>query len=665
MSVLLFCALALFINTMADRYWLLRAGEAGFRFDRWRQRTRALLTIGFGQQRLLFERVAGWMHVGIFAGFLVVSLRTVTTIGRGFDADFNLPLLAGPLGLIYAVVKDVFSVIVIAAIVVALWRRLILRPARLHLSVEGSLILLWIAALILSDLFGDAALFVLQPHNHERGYAFVSTGLSGVFAGAETARVDAWFQGLFWAHSVLVLAFLNFLPFGKHFHVLTALPATFLARLTPQPSLERMDFEGKESFGVGKLEEFSWRRFLDLYTCTECGRCQDSCPATETGKPLNPRSIICDERDSAYALAEPLVAIGKLKAAQRHDEAAALAEQMERPELIGGVIEEEAIWACTTCGYCVTHCPVAIDHIPNIVDMRRYLTMTQAKVPSVLQTALRGLETNSNPWNASSAAREDWTGDLEVPLLRDKGQAEYLLFVGCAGSFDDRNATVARALCRLLNAADVDYAVLGTEEGCCGDPTRRVGNEYLFQMQAEANVANFKKYGVTKVITACPHCYSVIKNEYPDFDLADVEVYHHSEILADLLQRKALQLRDGESGTFTFHDSCYLGRHNGIYDAPRRVLDAVPGLEQHEMARHGRTGFCCGAGGGRMFMEEDIGQRINHNRIDEVAETGAAQVASACPFCLTMLGDAIKETEREDTLQALDIAEVVASKLAD
>jgi Fe-S oxidoreductase/nitrate reductase gamma subunit len=656
-------ALAMFVGTMADRYWLLRAGQNVDRTDRPWVRLKNLLIIGFGQRRLLYKRGAGWMHAAIFAGFLVVSIRTVTLIGRGFSTDFHLPLLGGFLGQFYIFLKDTFAALVLLAVVYGLWRRLVVRPSRLHLNVEGVLILLWIAALMVTDFLADAAMFTLDPGSHERGWAWISTLLGVSFAGMSAGAVNTWWQAMYWSHILLLLAFLNVLPFGKHFHVITALPAVYLSRLKATAALTRMDFEGTEVFGVGRIEDFSWPRILDMYTCTECGRCNEMCPADLTGKPLHPRSIIVDERDHAYAMADHLVAVGKLKAQGRDQEAAALIAAHERPALIGGVIDEEALWACTTCGWCVSSCPVMIDHIPNIIDQRRYLTMMEAKVPTALQGALKGLENNSNPWNAGAAGREDWIGDLEVPRMRDKGEADYLLFVGCAGSFDSRNSEVLRAVCTLLNAAEVDYAVLGTEELCCGDPARRGGHEYLFRMQARASIAAFQKYQVDKVVTACPHCFNAIANEYPDFGLQGVEVVHHSELLTSLVEDGRLQIKGGAAAKVTYHDSGYLGRHNDIYDAPRQVLGAVAGLEQVEMPRNRREGFCCGAGGGRMFMEEDLGTRINHNRIAEAAATGAAEVCTACPFCLTMLGDAIKETDRSESLRARDIAEVLLDSL--
>jgi len=661
MSLLLLCALAFFIDTMAGRLWLLKAAEGTSRCDRPGERLRRLFAIGFGQQRLLYERAAGWMHLWIFFGFLAVSIRTVTLIGRGFAPEFNLPLFDGGLGLAYAALKDAFEVIVLCAVLYGVWRRLVVRPERLHLSYEAVVILLWIGALMVTDLIGDAALFALYPDHHEAGWAFVGTALSGWFSGApETAQ--SWLTWMFWIHVVLVLAFLNYLPYGKHFHVLTALFNVYTMKLDPPAVVEKMEFEGRESFGVGKLEDHHWRGLLDMFTCTECGRCTVHCPAAVTGKALRPRELITDQRDELYRLAKPIEAVGKARHAGRTEEATAAAAAIERAPLAGGVVADDVLWACTTCGYCQTVCPVSIEHIDHVVGLRRHLMMMEARMPSEFATAIKGLETNSNPWNVGAAGREDWIGDLPVPRLRDKGRAEYLLFTGCAGSFDERNKDVVRALCRLLLAADVDFAVLGTDEGCCGDPARRSGHEYLFQMQAQQNVDTFKKYEVGKVVTACPHCFSVIRNEYSQFDWRAKDVIHHSQLLAELIRDGKLKVESGAAAKVTYHDSCYLGRHNDVYAEPRAVVDAL-GAPRVEMPRHGRDGFCCGAGGGRMWMEEHPEHRVNMERTREALKCNAETIAVACPYCMTMFEDGLKDLNAADKARVKDVAEIIAEAL--
>jgi Fe-S oxidoreductase/nitrate reductase gamma subunit len=657
-SLLLFLGLSMFANTMSKRLWLLYAAEPENRINSPFQRLLQLIKIGFGQQRLLFEPAAGLMHVVIFFGFLVVAIRTITLFGQGFNADFHIP---GSIGQIYAFIKDSFAVLVIVALFYALIRRLITKPTRLHLSTEAVIVLLMIMALMVTDFIGDAALFVLHPSSHDFGFAWAGTALMPIFQNAHPDAILLWFNWMYWVHVVLIMVFLNFLPFGKHFHVLTALANVFTMRLDAPGTLERMEFEGKEIFGVGKVEDFTWPRMLDMFSCTECGRCTVHCPTSVTGKPLQPRDLICDQRDHLYSINEQLQKVGQLKVAGKLEEANKLSASIEREALTGGIISEDVIWGCTTCGYCQTVCPVGIEHIPNIIDMRRYLTMMEAKMPSELAVSLKGLETNSNPWNVSAQAREDWIGDLEVPKLRDKGTSEYLLWVGCAGAYDDRNQEVVKSLCRLLNIAGVDYAVLGTEEACCGDPARRMGHEYLFEMQAQQNIAAIQKYGVKKVISACPHCFHMLANEYGQFDV-ELEVLHHSELLNQLVSEGKLKVSGNDVSKITYHDSCYLARHNGIESAPRELLGST-GADLTEMPRHGREGFCCGAGGARMFMEEDLGTRINHERTNEASETGADEVCTACPFCLTMLADGIKETDREDSMKALDIAEVIERNL--
>jgi Fe-S oxidoreductase len=665
MLILLVASLAFFTATMIRRIDVLRAAQPENRLDHVSQRLKSLVAIGFGQRKLLYEKGPGWMHAAIFAGFIVVAFRTLTLIIRGFDADWRIPGLNEG----YLVVHNLLEVVVIVAVLYGLGRRLFTRPERLRFSGEAVAILCWIGLLMLTDLLGDAAKFQLPGAHAEEGWAWAATALSPLFAGLSESALHAWHHVNFWLHVVLVLGFLNYLPYGKHFHVITALPATFTERLTPSGTLAPLDLEklmaeGAESFGVGKIEDFTWRQVLDMYTCTECGRCNAGCPTYTTGKPLHPRELICDERDHLYAITDQLAAMGRLKSKGNLAEAKAIAGSIERPTLPGGVIEEDVLWGCTTCGYCMTHCPVQIDHVPNIVDQRRYLAMTEAKMPASLQNAMRGMETNGNPWNVSAQAREDWCADLDVPRLRDHQDAEWLLFVGCAGSFDDRNQQVQRALVACLRAAGIDFAILGTEEGCCGDATRRAGNEYLFQMQAQQNIQALQKYGVRKVVTSCPHGYNTLRNEYPALGLEGVEVWHHTQLLQRLLRDGQLRVTDGASRTVTFHDSCYMGRHNGEYAAPRDVLASVGGLDQVEMPRSRREGFCCGAGGARMFMEEDLGTRINHHRIAEAAATGASEVCASCPFCLTMLEDAVKETDRQGDLAVRDVAEVLAANLA-
>ena len=411
-----------------------------------------------------------------------------------------------------------------------------------------------------------------------------------------------------------------------------------------------MEFdENAESFGVGDVEEFTWKQLLDAQTCVECGRCTSQCPANNTGKPLDPRKLM---HDLKYALKDRVANKDKPEE-----------EKSEAKELIRGFISTDELWACTTCGACMEACPLYIEHIPAIVDMRRYLTLTEGDFPEELANTYKNLENNYTPWAFSHAARADWAKGLDVTQMKDQSDVEYLFWVGCAGSYDDRYKKVSTAIVNILNEANISFSILGTEEKCNGDTARRLGNEYLADMQIRENIETFKKYKVQKVITGCPHCFNTIKNEYPDFGY-ETEVVHHSDLIAGLLQSGKIQpgvVPESVKNT-TYHDSCYLGRHNDIYESPRESLSSLPGVELTEMQRSKETGFCCGAGGGRMWLEETIGDRVNENRAKEAIETGAQTVATACPFCMTMMTDGVKAHNSEE-VDVKDIAEIVAESL--
>jgi Fe-S oxidoreductase len=488
-------------------------------------------------------------------------------------------------------------------------------------------------------------------------------------------------------HIAIVMSFLNFLPMGKHFHIITGLPTVYFQRLTPMGQLSKLDLENATSFGVSKLTDLSWKEILDTYSCTECGRCQTYCPTYDTGKPLTHkevnRAIRHHAQQAAAAMPLPLQALlsrmNRIPASPNgHDGATAgsslqlPAELVEKlPPLVSndaGVLPDETIWACTTCGWCEQACPVFIEHLPRIVDMRRHLVLVESRFPEEAARVFKGMEGQGNPWGMGSNRRAEWCADLGVRTASSVKEAaenfEWLFFVGCAGSFDERQKKVSRAIVKILQAAKVDFVILGEEETCNGDSARRLGNEYLFQSLAQQNVETLTRYGVKKIITQCPHCFNTLANEYPQFG-GQFKVLHHSEVIAQLVDEG--KLKPGQvqlEQPVTYHDSCYLARHNGISEAPRQALVSI-GIKLKEMDRSRTETFCCGAGGGRMWLEETIGQRINQNRVDEAAKTLGEKgvVATSCPFCLTMIKDGISETGRGESMQAKDIAELVASGL--
>ena len=665
-ALLLLSAGGFFAFTMLRRLAPLWAFRKDDRLDHPGERVRALLRFGFGQSRLPTrgEVWPGLLHVLIFAAFLVLGARTVTLFGMGFSPHFHLPLLGPgtPGGDAYSFVKDVAVILALFASLAFIWRRVVTKPDRVTRSWEGVLILGFIAGLMATDILFEGA--ELLAAGAKPGWAVPAGSLGAwMLAGLSPGAVAAIGTASFWLHLVIVLVFLNFLPFGKHFHVITALPDVFVQRLPPRGALRKLDLESETpDFGARTVKDLSWKEALDTYSCTECGRCQTHCPTYVTGKPLSHKEVNRTLRHHIQDLAPELVAIARAPGAAARD---AFAEKL--PAVVGTVLPESTVWACTTCGWCETACPVLIENVPRLVDMRRHQVLVESAFPEEAARVFKNIETQGNPWGIGSNRRAEWCEDLAIPRASE-GDFEWLFFVGCAGAFDDRQKKVSRAIVKILRAAGVKFAILGDEETCNGESARRLGNEYLFQMQATANVELMKGYGVKKVIAQCPHCLNTIKNEFPQMG-GNFEVVHHSELIARLVAEGKLVpgvAKAFEGQLVTFHDPCYLARWNGIADEPRAALASVPGLRVLEMERNREQGFCCGAGGGRMWLEEKIGTRINQNRVEEASralgEEGGV-VAVGCPFCLTMLKDGVAELGKEEKLRVVDLAEIVADGL--
>ncbi|MBI2981473.1 MAG: (Fe-S)-binding protein, partial [Deltaproteobacteria bacterium] len=594
-GILLFLALGFFGYTLSRWWTVLRSAQPDPRFNDYKQRFKNLLVIAFGQSRMLRRDFkAGLMHAVIFWGFLVISLRTILLFGMGFNESFGSWFVNSLAGRVYTLSLNIIELMVLLAVGYAAYRRIIVKPKRLTLSAEGLRILAMIALLMITD-------FVM-----------------------EAAQGGAIYTAAYFFHLILILWFLNYLPYGKHFHILTFLPNVFFMRTTPLGQLRNLNLEDEKetSFGIGGLKDFSWKDILDVATCTECGRCSSVCPATDTGKILDPKQLNIDEREELRKIERKRLVWGgwlgsgaRPRATGEHGWAEP--ETGPTPLLSPDLINPEVFWSCTTCRACEEACPVGIEFVDRIVGTRRHMVLTQGVMPTEVQTTFRNMETNFNPWGIGSDSRDEWCRELGVRKLAEHPKAEYLYFVGCAGSFDDRNKKIATALVKILQKAGVDFAILGKDEVCTGDPARRIGNEYLYQMLAKKNIETMGKYQFKKVITACPHCFNTIKNEYPQFG-GNYEVVHHTDFIAQLIREGRLEPVRPLFRKIVYHDSCYLGRYNNIYDAPREILKSIPAAEVVEIAPSRDNGRCCGAGGGRMWMEERVGKRVNHQRLEDL-----------------------------------------------
>ena len=612
---------------------LLKAGKEN-RTDQPLKRIFRTLSVAFGQSRLLKEPKSGWMHAVIFWGFLILLVRAGEFFFIGLFPNIESHFsVTAPLVLPYLWIKDGVVFMVTLAVLYALYRRLVIRPKRLTLSIEGLVILGLILVILASDILFDSAFIALNPGIEKSGpLAALFVPLISLLGMNLTGHLHSL---AYWTHVSAILFFLTLLPRSKHFHIVTSIPNVFLSNMNLGNGLHRIDFEDEEqeNFGITKVENFSWKQMLDLHTCTQCGRCDRVCPALATGKPLSPQQLTVNLRD--------------------HLNTPSPSDNI----LLGDVIDDEVIWACTTCGACESACPVMIQYVDKVIDLRRGLILTEDRYPKEFESAFKSLETQSNPWGFPKNSRADWAKALDIPIWDKTNPSEYLYFIGCNGSFDTRGKKISESVVKTLQQAGVSFSILGNSEGCTGDPARRAGNEYLFDMLASQNADTFKQQGVLKVITHCPHCLNSLKNEYPEFGVY-LEVIHHSELLETLISDGKISVGEKTDSNVVVHDSCYLGRHNGVYDAPRNVLAAeVQNVQEVEQSRE--TGTCCGAGGARFLLEENTGTRMSHHRLDELMVTNPDTIAVSCPFCVLMLEDAVKAKGLEGKVKVRDIGEIL------
>jgi Fe-S oxidoreductase len=646
-------AVALLLFGLQIRHLIRRIsiGKAENRTDHPGTRVGTVLRVAFGQTKLLREPFAGILHFIIFWGFVILLSAVLESIGEGFVAGFSLSFL-GPLYGPLAFLQDLIGSLVVCAVVVSALRRLIAPPKRLQVEGHSKWDAIFILGLILTvmvTMFGQNGTRIALGGGEAGDARFVSSVVAGFFAGVDRSTVETWFRVFFWGHLLAVLGFLNYLPSSKHLHVLTSIPNVFLSRLGPTGVLAPINLadETATKFGATDVDDLTWKQILNGYTCTECGRCTASCPANLTGKLLSPKKVITDVRARATEKEAALA----LPAGETRD--GVLAHQ-----LLDHFLTEQELWACTTCMACVQECPVMIEHVDTIVELRRGLVLNESRFPAELHGTFSNLERNYTPWGFGHSSRADWAEGLNIPRMADVAHADILFWVGCAGSYDARYQKVSRAFARLLTRAGVNFAILGTEEKCTGDPARRMGNEYLAQTLMTENIATFAKYKVKKIVVTCPHCLQSLGKEYRQFG-GEYEVVHHTTFLRELIDAGRLRLTAEQKGRITFHDPCYLGRYNDEYESPRALLDMVPGMSQTEMRRSHDRSFCCGAGGGRMWMEEREGKRVNMERTEEALATGAEVIGTGCPFCMTMLTDGVKEVGAGESVRVKDIAEII------
>ena len=693
MSTIIFAvAIAIFCWSCYKRFHLITLGKSDDRLNNVDKRVWNVLYYAFGQRCTVSHGYRfGWNHLVLFWSFIILLIANIEFLLEGLFPDYvNFSML--PVG-IYLLI-EIASVLALLAVCIAMIRRLAFPPSYIDARSMDAFVILGLIALLMVAFFGLHASEIAIGKEYVSSYMPVSNWIASTFfMNVQHESLNGYVEVFWWLHAIVLLTFLNYLPYSKHMHILAGIPNVFFKSLTKINTQPREEFKKGNVFGVGKVDQFTWKDLIDSYSCTECGRCSDMCPATNTGKLLNPRLVI---HDIKYNLLKngPLIEKGDKPIlplidnyigdndnrdddnrdnvnrdnVNRDDDNRDDDNRDNRYNGEGceGIISQKVLWSCTTCGACMEVCPVSIEHVPKIVDMRRNLVEMSAKVPGELLPFFENMEARSNPWGVVPSDRIKWAADITVKPF-ESGKTEYLFYVGCFGSFDARSRRVSIAISEILDKGGVSWGILGKEELCCGDSMRRLGNEYMFDKMTKDNVKIFKDKGIKKIIAQCPHCYNTLKNDYRQYGL-ELEVIHHSELINNLIKTGKLSLTDAATnnsdfGKIVFHDSCYLGRYNGIYDAPRDVIRSVTGCLPAEMEHCLEKSFCCGAGGGRMWMEENEGKNINVMRVEDALNKDPQTICVSCPYCLTMFEDGLKSLKADESVHVLDVAEIVSKKL--
>jgi Fe-S oxidoreductase len=636
---LLLIALGIFVNRVRRLYGFLRLGGKENRFDDLRKRVIFFLTRVLGQwctlRSISKKDLSGMGHFFMFWAFVLFFVNyAYLFIWGGWHKTGSLTELGNVFSSVFSSLLEFLALLAIGAVIWALCRRYLAKAERLERGFEPAIILILVFLLLATHFVGEAIRMSLF---HEAHGGTLSSAFSVAFGGFSQSTRETSYYIVWWFHIFILFSFLVYIPYSKHLHIFASLFNVFFRSLGPKGALPPIDIETAENLGVGKIEQFTWKQLLDLYACAECGRCQASCPAYLSGKPLSPQQMIRN-------LKNHLIERGRRK------ESAS--------SLIGGAISEEEIWDCLTCYACQEVCPVSNEHIHKINELRRNLVLMDNKIPETAERALRTLMMRGDPWTGAQYLRMDWTDDLDVKVLSKENNVDLLFWVGCTGALDERNMKVTISFAKLMKQAGVNFGILGAEESCCGDPARRMGQELLFQTHVQRNIEKFKRYNVKRIVTICPHGYNTLKNEYPQFG-GDFEVIHHTEFIAELIREGKLKPVRTVDKKVTYHDPCYLGRYNDVYQAPRTILSSIPGLNFIELERSRRESFCCGGGGGHMWLEENVGTRINIMRIQDVIEAEVDILATACPFCLQMMEEGVKRKHVEKSIEVMDISELL------